>query len=110
MEVNDGIVLCASNAYDKKYYLNNDFNKLPESIKEELQIMSVLFTEDVGGIFLMKFDDAGKLILETIADEGDLLYDEIGAALKIKKIRSEHEETFEALEMFYKVFFLNEHI
>ena len=57
MEVNDGIVLCASNAYDKKYYLNNDFNKLPESIKEELQIMSVLFTEDVGGIFLMKFDD-----------------------------------------------------
>lgn len=108
MEINDGIVLCASSAYDRKYFLNDKFNKLPESIKEELQIMAVLFTEDVGGIFLMKFDESGSLELETIADEGDLLYDEIGAALKIKKIRGVHEETFEALEMFYKVFFLNE--
>lgn len=108
MEINDGVVLCASSAYDRKYFLNDKFNKLPESIKEELQIMAVLFTEDVGGIFLMKFDESGSLELETIADEGDLLYDEIGAALKIKKIRSEHEETFEALEMFYRVFFLKE--
>ena len=108
MEIKDCVVLCASSAYDRKYFLNSDFNKLPESIKEELQILSVLVTEDVGGIFLMKFEDAGALVMETIADDGDLLYDEIGAGLKIKKIRSEHEETFEALEMFYKVFFLNE--
>lgn len=101
-------VLCASSAYDRKYFINEEFERLPDSIKDELKIMCVLFTEDVGGILLVKFEENGSLILETVADEGDLLYDEIGAALKIKKLREEHKETFEALEMFYKVFFLNE--
>ena len=45
-------VLCASSAYDQKYYLNEAFDKLPDSIKDELKIMAVLFTEDVGGIFI----------------------------------------------------------
>ncbi|MGN0375772.1 MAG: DUF6145 family protein [Butyrivibrio sp.] len=102
------VVLCASSAYDKKYFLNEEFNRLPESIKDELKIMSVLFTEDVGGILILKFTEEGSLTLETVADEGDLLYDEIGAALKVKKIRAEHVDTFEALEMFYRVFFLHE--
>lgn len=101
-------VLCASSAYDQKYYLNETFDKLPESIKDELKIMAVLFTEDVGGIFIAKFDEEGTLMLETVADEGDLLYDEIGAALKVKRLREDKKETFEALEMFYRVFFLNE--
>ena len=101
-------VLCASSAYDQKYYLNEAFDKLPDSIKDELKIMAVLFTEDVGGIFIAKFDEEGTLMLETVADEGDLLYDEIGEALKVKRLREDKKETFEALEMFYRVFFLNE--
>ena len=101
-------VLCASSAYDQKYYLNEAFDKLPDSIKDELKIMAVLFTEDVGGIFIAKFDEEGTLMLETVADEGELLYDEIGAALKVKRLREDKKETFEALEMFYRVFFLNE--
>ena len=36
------IVLCAANAYEQKFYLNPEFDSLPESIKEELQIMCVL--------------------------------------------------------------------
>lgn len=101
-------VLCASSAYDRKFYLNDAFKGLPDSIKDELKIMSVLFTEDVGGIFMMEFDEEGTLILKTEADEGDLLYDEIGAALKVRKLQMEKSETFEALEMYYKVFFLGE--
>ena len=46
----DGIVLCASSAYTKQFYLNPEFEGLPESIREELKIMCVLFTEDVGAI------------------------------------------------------------
>ena len=45
---NQEITLCASNAYNKKFYLNDNFKGLPEAIKEELQIMCVLYTEDVG--------------------------------------------------------------
>ena len=41
------IVLCAANSYEQKYYLNPEFEMLPESIKQELNIMCVLYTEDV---------------------------------------------------------------
>ena len=33
------VVLCVSNSYQKKYYLNNNFENLPEHIKQELKIM-----------------------------------------------------------------------
>ena len=42
------------------------------------------------------------------ADEGDLLFDEIGSVLKIKQLQEEKKELLEALELYYKVFFLNE--
>ena len=40
------VVLCGASAYNKKFYLNEDFKGLPEQIKNELKIMCVLFTED----------------------------------------------------------------
>ena len=49
----DKVTLCGSNAYEKKYYLNPDFNGLPEQIKQELQIACVLFTAEVGGILTL---------------------------------------------------------
>ena len=39
------VVLCVSNAYQKKYYLNENFNGLPQTIRDELKIMCVLYTE-----------------------------------------------------------------
>ena len=102
------IVLCASSAYEQKYYLNEAFEGLPKQIKDELKIMSVLFTEDVGGILTLCFDEEGSLFFQTEADEGDYLYDEIGSVLKIKQLQSEKGELLEALELYYKVFFLKE--
>ncbi|NLK75781.1 MAG: hypothetical protein GX288_10915 [Clostridiales bacterium] len=106
--VEDRIVLCASSAYEKKYYFNEEFNLLPERVKQELQIMCVLFTEDVGGILSLEFEEDGSLIFRVEAHESDYLYDEIGSALKIKEMRRKKAELLEALETFYKVFFLNE--
>lgn len=103
-------VLCGANAYEKKYYFNPLFNALPEGIKDELHIISVLFTEEIGGVFTFVFDDEGNLNLETDADEGDLLYDEIGSGLLVHKVRTERQELFESLEMFYKVFVLHEEV
>ena len=45
------VVLCGANAYEQKYYFNEKFSRIPESIKEELHIICVLFTEEVGGVF-----------------------------------------------------------
>ena len=104
------VVLCSCSAYEEKYYLNEDFMQMPESIKEELQIMCVLFTADVGGILTMEFDEEGNLLFQTEADEGDLLYDEIGSVLKIKQLQEQKKELLESLELYYKAFFLNEDV
>ena len=102
------IVLCGSSTYTRKFYLNREFSRLPEAIKEELQIMCVLFTEDVGGTLQLIFDAEGNLEFRTEVEEGDLLYDEIGSVLKIKQLRNEKQELLEALQMYYRVFFLGE--
>lgn len=104
------VVLCASSAYEEKYYLNEDFMRMPASIKEELQIMCVLFTADVGGILTLEFDEDGQLLFQTEADEGDLLYDEIGSVLKVKQLRETKKELLESLELYYKAFFLHEDV
>ena len=101
-------ILCGASSYEQKYYFNPEFDKLPDSIKDELHIMCVLFTEEVGGTFMIGFDEDGTVMLITDADEGDLLYDDIGAGLMVKEVRKRKEELFESLEMFYRAFVLKE--
>ncbi len=101
-------VLCAASAYTKQYYLNPDFESLPQSVQEDLQIMCVLFTEDVGGTLLLRFDEDGSLLFETSAAEEDLLYDEVGSGLKVRELQQTQRELLESLEMYYRVFFLGE--
>ena len=104
------IVLCGANAYEQKYYFNEKFAGIPESIKEELHVICVLFTEEVGGVFTIVFDQDGTILLETDAAEEDLLYDEIGSGLLVGEVRRNRQEMFEALSLYYKVFILNEDI
>ena len=105
---NEKMVLCGANAYDKKYYLNEQFSNLPEQIKQELQIMCVLFTEDVGGILRLEFDEKGNLNLTVESKEDDFFFDEIGSVLKIKQLRAEKRELLENMETYFRVFFLQE--
>ena len=105
---NKEITLCASNAYNKKFYLNENFNGLPEAIKEELQIMCVLYTEDVGGVLELVYDEDGSLEFRTSYEESDYFYDEIGSVLKIKQYQNVKRELLEALETYYKIVFLGE--
>lgn len=105
-----GVILCASSAYEEKYYLNQDFANLPASIQDELKILCVLYTADVGGILTLHFDDLGNLLMHVTARENDLLFDEIGSVLKIKQIQAEKRELLEALEMYYRAMFLHEDI
>ncbi|SES77091.1 DUF6145 family protein [[Clostridium] polysaccharolyticum] len=101
-------VLCASSAYEEKYYFNEFYSGIPTAIQEELQIMCVTFTSEVGGILSLEYDEEGNLSLSVAADEGDLLYDEIGSGLKIKEMQRNKNELFEALETYYKVFILKQ--
>ena len=100
----DVIVLCGANSYEKKYYFNDQFGILPQRIKDELQILCVSFTEKCGGIFTLEYDDEGKLEMKTEATESDVMYDEIGAGLEVKKLQETKKDLFESMELFYKVF------
>lgn len=106
--MNEEFVLCAASAYEQKFYFNPEFEALPESIRQELQVMCVLYTEDVGGVFMLVFDEDGNLELKVDHEEDDFAFDEIGSVLKIKELQQTKRELFESLEMFFKVFYLGE--
>lgn len=101
-------VLCAASAYEQKFYINPEFESLPEAIRQDLQIMCVLHTEDVGGILMVVFNEEGSLELRVEHEENDFTFDEIGSELKIRQLQRTKRELFESLEMFYRIFFLGE--
>ena len=100
------IVLCGANAYEQKYYFNPLFKQIPDSIKKELNIISVLFTQEAGGIFTIVFEEDGSVSIETNADEEDITYDEITAGLLVGEVRRKRQDLFEALGIYYKIYVL----
>ena len=91
------VVLCGANAYEKKYYFNKKFSKLPESIQKE-----------VGGLFYIVFDEDGGVSLETNADDDDIYYDEISSGLLAGEIRRTRAELLESLSIYYRMAILGE--
>ncbi|MBQ8950445.1 MAG: hypothetical protein IJ065_04660 [Eubacterium sp.] len=98
-------ILCSASKYTEKFYLNPKFENLPQRIQDELKVACVLFTEEIGGVIMLYFDTEGNLDILTQANEDDLLYDEIGSGLKIKRLQIEKRELFEQLEEYYELFF-----
>lgn len=94
-------IVCVSNAYQEKYYLGTSFQKLPEAVKEELQIACVLFTKQVGGILVLSFDDDENLYINT-ASNGEPTYDEIGSGLKVNQFKNEKRELLLGIERYYR--------
>ena len=68
----------------------------------------MMYTEEIGGILTLEFDEDGNLEFKTEALDADAMYDEIGSVLRIKQIRKEKQELLASLEMYYRVFFLGE--
>ncbi len=98
------LVLCGSSFYEQKYYFNEkQFGRLQQAVREELRIMCVLFTEDVGGALILEFDPGEGLLFRTESDEEDLLYDEIGSVLKLKALQEEKRELLESLELYCRI-------
>lgn len=106
----DKVVLCGASAYEQKYYFNEDFASLPQFIQDELHIMCVLYTEEIGGILTLEFDEEGNLQFQVESLEADAMFDEIGSVLKIKDLQNKKKELLESLELYYRVFFLGEEV
>ena len=103
-------VLCGASSYERKYYFNKDFSKLPDQVKDTLHIICVEFTEKCGGTLVIGFDGDGELKLITDAEEADAMYDDIGAELEIKNLQVTQRQMFSEITLFYKVVFLGEKI
>ena len=86
------VILCGANAYEKKYYFNRKFDKIPENIKEDT----------------IGFTPYGEVEMDAQKDEEDLLYDEIGAELLKKEIRRKKADMLRALSIYFKVTFLGQ--
>ena len=100
---NGKIVLCGANSYEEKYYLNPDFEQLPDHVKDELKIMCVLYVHDVGGILTLVYEENGDLCFEVTSAEGDAMFDEIGSRLKIKQLQQEKAELLHVIPSSYPV-------
>ncbi len=100
----DNVVLCGANSYTQMFYFNEEqFGKLPDSIKDELKAMCVIFTEDIGGILTLEYNEDGELEFKVRTDEQDYLFDEIGCGLRIKDLQTKKRELLEALELYYRM-------
>lgn len=104
------VVLCGANSYEQKYFFNQDFKNLPASVQDELHIICVLFTEEVGGVFTILFEENGGVTLETDAAEEDYLYDEVGAGLLLGEVRRKRQELLESLSLYYRAAILHEDV
>ncbi len=96
-------IISAASCYNEKYYFNPKFDGLPSEVKNELREVTVILANKLHCIFAIGVYSDGFVFLETQAEESDYNYDEIGAGLEIKKLEREMEETFQGIEMWYKI-------
>lgn len=100
---NESIPIIVSNSYIKKYYLDNRLEILPKEIKNKLKEVFVTFTENVGGILVVVFDNKNyNLLLNIEKNDDDISFDEINANYKLSKLENENIELFEQIAKFCK--------
>lgn len=99
------LVLAAASYEKQKYYLETKFQALPEAIQEDVRIICVTTAQKLGCTFLMGFHQDGEIYFETVKQEDDFNFDEIGAELEIKEIIRTQKELIRALKVWYTVFF-----
>ena len=94
-------VLAGASREKQKYFFEPAFNEIPQAVKDEIRNICILMAERLGCTFLMSFEETGDLVFEIIKNEGDFDFDDIGAELEIKSLKSEKKELIKALKLWY---------
>lgn len=95
------IVLNGASCYNKKYFLNPDFEDMPDAVKEDIKRIAVCLAEKLHCVFTMGFFENGSLYFETAGEESDFDYDEIGAGLEIQRLEREEKELIKSLNLWF---------
>ena len=94
--------IIAAASWDKqKYFFEPEFSSLPESIKEEINIICVVMAQRLACTFLMGFKEDGDVYFEIVKPENAFDFDDIGADLEIKSLSKEKEELIKSLKVWY---------
>lgn len=101
-------VLAAANNKEQKYFMEEEFKFLPDTIKDDLKKICIGMAEKLNCTFMVGFDENGDVYFETVRHEGDFDFDEIGAELEIKRLQKEELELFRAMELWYVIFYTKE--
>ena len=100
IDLNKKIIASAS-CYNKKFFQNPEFNKLPKEILNDIKEICVVLAEKTHGIFTIGLYENGEVFLETMALSNDFDYDEIGAKLEIKKLETQEKDLFNKISLWY---------
>ena len=87
--------------YNRTYYYNPAFAKLPKPVLDEIQQICTYYAEKLHCIFALKFHENGDVYFECLPEEWDESFDEIGAKLDLDKLAREKQELFLSLKAFY---------
>ncbi|MHC1748990.1 MAG: DUF6145 family protein [Cellulosilyticaceae bacterium] len=96
------MLICIS-PYNHKYFLEQNFNDVPNAIKEELIDEVAKIAEKVNAIISIGFYEDGNIYIEQ-RSEDELAFDEIGSALEIKRFQTEKKELLKSLRMWYLLY------
>ena len=96
-------VLAGASREKQKYFFEPAFNEIPQAVKDEIRNICILMAERLGCTFLMSVEETGDLVFEIIKNEGDFDFDDIGAELEIKSLKSEKKELIKALKLWYVI-------
>lgn len=100
----DKMVLAAASFDKQKYYMDEGFSDLPQSIKDEIKTICVVLADKLMCTFLIGFYTNGDVYFETVKSEELLDFDDIGAELEIKALEKEKAEFIKALSLWYLVY------
>ncbi len=96
-------VLAGASREKQKYFFEREFDALPQSVKDELKNICIVMAERLGCTFLIYFEETGDVLFEIIKNEGDFDFDDIGAELEIKSLKSEKKELIKSLKLWYVI-------
>lgn len=96
-------VLAGASREKQKYFFEREFDSLPQSVKDEIRNICIIMAERLGCTFLIYFEESGDILFEIIKNEGDFDFDDIGAELEIKSLKSEKKELIKSLKLWYVI-------
>lgn len=92
-------VLAGASSKKQKYFFSPEFEAIPQQVRDEIKTVCIIMAERLNCTFVISFEESGDLLFEIM--ETDAAFDDIGAELEIKSLRSEKKELIKALKLWY---------